>query len=160
MVGLSLFFFTRLDNIVHGDLYSYGLQFSNEWAMQYWTAAKLMLGFLGVAVLVTCVSIAFTLLQVRPRKIDSAKRVTSILLIIGIAMLILSTYFFTRLDHIVLGDLYSYGLQFSNEWYGQYLTYSRLMLTFLAAATGVSGASFVLLFISAPTSETALVRRS
>ena len=39
-VTLSIFLYfcllSRIDFIVHGDLYRYGLQFSYEWANQYW----------------------------------------------------------------------------------------------------------------------------
>ena len=39
-VILSIFFYfcllSRIDFIVHGDLYRYGLKFSYEWANQYW----------------------------------------------------------------------------------------------------------------------------
>lgn len=34
---ISMIALTRLDNIVHTDLYRYGLSFSYEWAMPYWT---------------------------------------------------------------------------------------------------------------------------
>jgi len=33
----------RLDLIVHGDLYNYGLQFSEAWANPYWIAIRLIL---------------------------------------------------------------------------------------------------------------------
>ena len=39
-VALSIFLYfcllSRIDFIVHGDLYHYGLQFSYEWANEYW----------------------------------------------------------------------------------------------------------------------------
>ncbi len=34
---ISMIALTRVDNIVHTDLYRYGLNFSYEWAMPYWT---------------------------------------------------------------------------------------------------------------------------
>ena len=157
MGTLSVFFFTRLDNIVHGDLYRYGLQFSAEWAIPYWTYSRLILSFLGVAMLMTCISIPLTLLLMRDPKIVSARPVTGILLIIGIAMFFLSVFFFTRLDNIVHGDLYRYGLQFSAEWAIPYWTHSRLILDFLAVAIGISGTSVVLISISTPTRERLLL---
>lgn len=57
MAGFSIFFFTRLDYIVHGDLYRYGLQFSSEWTSQYWTYSVLVVSFLGVAVGISGMSI-------------------------------------------------------------------------------------------------------
>ena len=155
--SLSVFFFTRLDNIVHGDLYRFGLQFSAEWAIPYWTYSRLILVFLGVAILMTCISIALTLLQVRALNIVSARPVTCILLVIGIAMFCLSVFFFTRLDNIVHGDLYRFGLQFSAEWAIPYWTYSRLIVDFIAAAIGISGTSVVLISISTRTPERLLL---
>jgi hypothetical protein len=36
---ISLYAFTQIDAIVHQTLYSYGLQFSNDWAIPYWNIA-------------------------------------------------------------------------------------------------------------------------
>lgn len=40
---LSLYAFTQIDAIVHQTLYSYGLQFSNDWAIPYWNIAGITL---------------------------------------------------------------------------------------------------------------------
>jgi len=34
----------KIDGIVHGDLYRYGLQFSYDWAMPYWTMTTIVFG--------------------------------------------------------------------------------------------------------------------
>jgi energy-coupling factor transporter ATP-binding protein EcfA2 len=34
----------QIDQIVHGTLYSYGLQFNNAWALPYWTLHKFAVG--------------------------------------------------------------------------------------------------------------------
>jgi len=34
----------KIDQIVHGDLYSYGLEFSYQWAMPYWTLTTIVFG--------------------------------------------------------------------------------------------------------------------
>lgn len=39
---ISMFALTRMDNIIHQDLYRYGLQFSYSWAMPYWTMTTLI----------------------------------------------------------------------------------------------------------------------
>ena len=152
LAGYSVVFFTRLDNIVHSDLYRYGLQFSDEWANEYWNYSRLTLSFLGVGMLLTGVSTVLTLLQVRTQRISLARLVTSILLVTGILMFVLSIFFFTRLDYFVHNDLYNYGLQFSGEWANQYWNYSRLMRVFLGVAIGMSGISGVLVF-RAPASK-------
>jgi len=146
MAGYSVVFFTRVDSIVHGDLYRYGLQFSDEWANEYWNYSRLTLSFLGVGMLLTGVSIVLTLLQLWTQRIGLARLVTSILLVTGILMFVLSIFFFTRLDYVVHHDLYNYGLQYSDEWANQYLNYSRLMRVFLGVAIGMSGISGVLIF--------------
>jgi hypothetical protein len=152
LAGYSVVFFTRLDNIVHSDLYRYGLQFSDEWANEYWNYSRLTLSFLGVGMLLTGVSTVLTLLQVRTQRISLARLVNSILLVTGILMFVLSIFFFTRLDYFVHNDLYNYGLQFSGEWANQYWNYSRLMRVFLGVTIGMSGISGVLVF-RAPASK-------
>ena len=37
-----------LDNIVHGTLYDYGLQFSYEWANPYWSVLRTVLALIGL----------------------------------------------------------------------------------------------------------------
>ncbi len=39
---LSMFALLRIDSILRQDLYKYGLQFSYEWAMPYWTMSTLV----------------------------------------------------------------------------------------------------------------------
>jgi len=157
MTGLSRYFFTRLDNIVHSDLYSFGLTFSFEWASQYWNYSRLTLNFLEIAMLIIGVAVAVTLIQVWTRKTGSAKLVTGILLVTGIIMFASSMYFFTRLDNIVHSDLYSFGLQFSYEWADQYWNHAKLMLGLLGVAIGLSGASLVQISTSTPIREIPLM---
>jgi len=46
--ALSTFFFIRLDGVVHGDLYKYGLMFDPEWARHYWTYSRFMISFMAL----------------------------------------------------------------------------------------------------------------
>jgi hypothetical protein len=155
--GLSIFFFTELDAIVHGDLYRYGLEFNYDWAGQYWNNSRLILGLLDVTMLLTGISLALTLLQARTPETHTASRVNSLFLIIGMAAIIASMFFFTRLDAIVHGDLYRYGLEFDYDWAGQYWNYSRLIFEVLAVAIGISGFSAMLISLSTPATETPLL---
>jgi len=41
---LIIIMLLQLDQIVHGTLYSYGLQFSNTWALPYWTLHRFVAG--------------------------------------------------------------------------------------------------------------------
>ena len=44
-----IYMISNLDMIVHGTLYNFGLQFSNEWANPYWIYLRLGYVFLGVS---------------------------------------------------------------------------------------------------------------
>src|SRR3990170_4676721 len=155
LMVISTFFFTRLDMVVHGDLYSYGLQFNNEWAEQYWTYSRLIMTSLTIAILVTALSTGFILVQLRTR-ISFFKLSCPPLLIFGTLMIGFSVFFFNRLDFVVHNDLYRYGLQFSYEWATKYWTYSRLFLSILwiAIATGGTGAIILLFNMTKPTIPT------
>jgi hypothetical protein len=60
----------RIDSIVHHDLYSYGLQFSTQWAIPYWTMAAIVFS-MGWFTILT--SIAFELHLVMHRLHMSSK---------------------------------------------------------------------------------------
>jgi uncharacterized Zn-finger protein len=45
---LIIFLFKKIDGIVHGDLYNFGLQFSFDWASPYWTFSRLIFVCLGL----------------------------------------------------------------------------------------------------------------
>ena len=88
MDAFSLFFFTRIDTIVHGDLYKYGLQFNYAWAGQYWTYSYLFIGSLTIAIIFTAISIASFSFYVR--KHSTASRVACyVLLTVGTVLNVL-----------------------------------------------------------------------
>ncbi len=152
MNAISLFFFALLDQVVHKDLYRYGLQFNYEWAGQYWAYSGLIVNLLAVAIIVTGISMAFILVPVRNRKIYSTK-FPSLLLVMGIVTAGLCAFFFNRLDYVIQNDLYRYGLQFSYEWAGQYWIYARFILGLLGVGIATSGTSIVLIRTGAPPLE-------
>jgi hypothetical protein len=51
----------QIDNIVHGQLYNYGLQFSNRWALPYWTFLGMSTIFLACIVYLNILSIIYLL---------------------------------------------------------------------------------------------------
>lgn len=51
----------RLDAVVNQDLYRYGLQFSEEWAIQYWTYLRMALVFIGATIGVSCAGLLYLL---------------------------------------------------------------------------------------------------
>jgi hypothetical protein len=52
---VSVFLFLHLDQIIHRDLYGYGLLFDYEWAVPYWTYARLILSLIGLQIVVTII---------------------------------------------------------------------------------------------------------
>ena len=48
--GVSLYAFMQIDNIVHGTLYQYSLQFSHAWADPYWNMAHVLDAMVGLIV--------------------------------------------------------------------------------------------------------------
>jgi hypothetical protein len=57
---VSVFFsLTLLDNIVHGSLYHYGLQFSPDWANPYWTTLKIVQALLGLTIALTVINTVY-----------------------------------------------------------------------------------------------------
>lgn len=56
---------SQLDQIVHGQLYNYGLIFSVEWADPYWNLLRVTLILLDVIAVSTVISLALTLRKYR-----------------------------------------------------------------------------------------------
>lgn len=59
---------TQLDQIVHGQLYNYGLTFSFDWANPYWNLLRVTLILLDVIAVSTVISLALTLQKYRALK--------------------------------------------------------------------------------------------
>jgi len=152
MNAFSAYFFTRLDHVVHVDLYRNGLQFNYEWAGPYWTCSRLLISSITIAMIATAISMAFIL--VHTRALSSSSRVVSCLLLIaGIVMTGSSAFLLNRLDYIVHNDLYRYGLQFSYEWAAPYWTYAKLTLGLLGFTTTTTSISIALILAGTPTHE-------
>jgi hypothetical protein len=146
MDAFSLFLFTRIDTIIHGDLYKYGLQFNYAWADQYWFSSYAFLGSLTIAIILIGISMASFLIHVR--KHSTVSRIACyVLLIIGTGLTFLSVYFFYSIDYIVNHDLYLYGLQFSINWAANYWTYARLMLALIGFGSVITITSIMLIFL-------------
>jgi hypothetical protein len=62
---ISMFALTRIDNIVHKDLYNYGLRFSYKWAMPYWTMTTLVFAMGWVNIFIAIVFQFYVLLYGR-----------------------------------------------------------------------------------------------
>jgi hypothetical protein len=53
----------KIDSIVHGDLYNYGLQFSLSWASSYWFFARLIYVLLAIPLIFSAVALVSGLLN-------------------------------------------------------------------------------------------------
>jgi len=49
----TVYTLTLLDQVVHGTLYSYGLQFSYNWANPYWTLIRITMALLAISAVAT-----------------------------------------------------------------------------------------------------------
>jgi len=145
VTAISTFLFTRLDEVVHSDLYRYGLQFSYEWAEQYWINARLMLSLLAIAMTVSGIPVILILVRLPNIRTESVKFICSLLLIVAVSVTVFSEFLFYRIDTIVHGDLYRYGLQFSYEWATLYWAYAKSILVLLDIATAAGIASMGLM---------------
>jgi len=65
LLAASILLLVRLDYVIHHDLYNYGLQYSDEWAIQYWTYKNLTLIFLSVSMFANLFSLVY-LFYTRP----------------------------------------------------------------------------------------------
>ena len=59
--GLIIFLITRVDSIVNGQLYGYGLQFSHNWADPYWASLNLIYVFMGMPMVLSTVVLGIIL---------------------------------------------------------------------------------------------------
>ncbi len=62
--GLALYFLSSLDNIVHGTLYNYGLQFSYDWASPYWSTFRIIQLLIGSTAILSLFSLVSCLVIV------------------------------------------------------------------------------------------------
>ena len=53
----------RIDQIVHVNLYNYGLQFSNNWADPYWLSLRMIYVFLGVPIVASGVALVVSFMR-------------------------------------------------------------------------------------------------
>ncbi len=148
MDALSLFVFTRIDKIVHGDLYNYGLKFDYEWAGKYWANSNLLISSLIISIILITVAAVSILTQAKTQN-ETPRIIISLFLIAGTALTSFSLYLFRLLDHIVHHDLYQYGLQFSYEWAINYWTYAGLILGLISFASVITIISIALVFLGA-----------
>lgn len=138
-----------IDTLINVELYRFGLQFSYEWYGPYFNYAFLLMTCLGAAIgLVAGALLAY--LSIGLGDDTEWIRWSSLaLLITGLGANLLAIYYFTRIDSMVHGSLYEYGLQFSGEWAVPYWSNARLMLALIGGASAIIVLAGLLVFLSA-----------
>jgi hypothetical protein len=116
---ISVYLLSYLNNIVHGDLYHYGLQFSLQWAESYYVYYWLALGSVLVSIALSGLSILLLFLHVTNRS-ESALFAIPVLLLAIASLSVLSIYSTTHIDEIVNVELYQFGLQLDYAWLWPY----------------------------------------
>jgi hypothetical protein len=140
--------FPRIETLVHGDLYGYGLQFSLAWANRVWNNSYLFLICLKIAIVIMIPSAMLVIAYAR--KHDAISKVASILMITaGAVITIFSLYPFYWLNRVVNGELYFFGLKFSEQWYSNYSLYIMQSVFFVLLASGFAVAAALLISLSA-----------
>jgi uncharacterized Zn-finger protein len=86
-VGFVVFLLGRIDDVVHRELYNFGLQFSTVWAVPYWSFLRLVYVVLFVPGFLSVVALVFGVLGkgdgrevrvVRREKVEAAREVESV----------------------------------------------------------------------------------
>ena len=59
----AIFLLTRIDEVVHSELYNYGLRFSLDWATSYWTFLRLIFVCLALPMVLSGAVLVFSFLR-------------------------------------------------------------------------------------------------
>ena len=146
LVALSIVLFRQIDLLVHGELYQYGLQFSDKWAIAYWNASNAYHNALFITMASIGLAIAF--LAFAKEKINMARNASYLLLTTATVGNFVAIYFFTRIDYIINNNLYSYGLEFNNNWASVYWNYSATIQIILAFSIVLTAGGIIRLLAS------------
>jgi DNA-directed RNA polymerase subunit RPC12/RpoP len=73
--AVSAYLLLRLNGIVHGQLYSYGLQFSLGWATPYWDIERLVYASFAAPSLVGGLALVHSFLKTNKNKVPVARKV-------------------------------------------------------------------------------------
>ena len=94
-ISYSLFSLIRLDFIINNSLYTYGLQFSYDWAGPYWNILVLVFGLFIAAIMIDSISILLLIGSESwfHKGIKSIFSINSLLFFFGIMILYLSVSF-------------------------------------------------------------------
>jgi signal peptidase I len=141
----TFFVFLRLDLIVHGDLYNYGLIYSDEWAVQYWAGSAIFQSTIDGVIAVAIIGLLVLLLYNKTENIIY-RWAGSMLSFLASVLAIRSLFIFLNLNSIVHNTLYEFSLNFNIAWSNPYWTYANAIVVFMGLCGGI-GVLSGLLFI-------------
>lgn len=139
LIPISLMLLLSVDSIVNGDLYNYGLSFSEIWATSYQTYKSLAIAFVLLFAIATGASIVTMLLHKR-RASRVSKEASLLAMVVAIIFILAAMFYVIRIDRVVHNDLYNFGLQFNDAWAAKYWS----ILGFLLASESASAVIVVL----------------
>src|SRR3990170_239649 len=144
MTASVVYSLTILDKLVQITLTSYGLQFSYDWAVPYWTILRIIEALVGLSAVVTLTSMIHVYRKHTYAISVKLKRMGLPLFIIFVLSMTASVvYSLTLLDKLVHGTLYSYGLQFSYDWAVPYWTILRIIEALVGLSAVVTLTSMI-----------------
>jgi hypothetical protein len=73
--AVSAFLLVKLNGIVHGQLYNFGLQFSIAWASPYWDTERLIYACLAISPVLSGLVLAHNFLKLKKSKVPVARRI-------------------------------------------------------------------------------------
>jgi hypothetical protein len=150
------FLLTRVDLVVHVQLYSFGLVFSSQWVDPYRFFMWLIYGCLLAPVVLSGVGFFSRLMKQKSKPFvesrETERKQSPIcglenskykLLALFVSIAIAGTIYFllTRVDLIVHEQLYTFGLVFSTEWVDPYRFYMWSIYSCLLAPVALNGAA-------------------
>jgi hypothetical protein len=134
-------------NLVHSQLYSYGLTFSSQWATPYWQT--LNFAFTAIAATAFFAVLALSTFVVAQKKGSSRlQRLSATFSLLTLIASVCSLAFFGFLGELVNGELYSFGLKFSSGWFNTYQLYFAGYIVLQATVLALNVASFSMAHLS------------
>jgi len=143
---LTSLVFVGLDVLVNGDLYNYGLIYSDEWAIHYWSNSYLFRVYLEAAIAMLVGGlVAYYLVSNSKRKFS--KVILALLFYAAVLLAGYSLVFLSNLDFIVMNTLFDYSLNHSYAWVNAYWFYGTglVFMVLIANVLVVSAALLILL---------------
>jgi hypothetical protein len=145
---VSFFMLNSLNlNLVHGQLYSYGLEFSTQWAILYWQYLNASFATIGLTLIFAGIALSALVLAAK-RNSNRAKKFCSAFSIITIITAVCSLFLYSLINGIVNGELYNYELKMNSIWFNTYQLYYTGFIGLQVAVMALSAASAAIASLS------------